>query len=233
MMEYVSRLSIPYFLFFLVLVSFFITPVRAQSDETLDLRIPLQSPVSPQNISARSGKYSPVENDAAWGRPVFASSYYQKGYPSGSVDGNDSTVWRSASSTGTWLYVDLGKAVPVRKIVSTLFVDDQAATAPVTLYIASNDLKKWTVLATETNTKNASNRGMPREFVINSDATYRYVGLYGKDWSDGWADLTRFHVVTDPDKLPEAGVPMGVYLLLGGGILFVAGRFLYSTIRFS
>lgn len=139
----------------------------------------------------------------------------------GATDGLPDNAWRTESSTGTWFYVDLGVPTSIQSIVTTLYVDEQFASAPRTYFITSNDLKTWQIVIDEVNQKNASGRGMPRTLTLPQNMTVRYVGLYASDWGGGWADMTQFSVLTQP--IPEAGVVWPTVLTFGIGFILVSG----------
>jgi hypothetical protein len=156
------------------------------------LNIKPREPVEPINIPTKPSSSSKIAGDLAWNKPAFASSYWADGYPSGATSGE---LWRSAGSTNSWFYVDLGKPEDIHEIVTTLFVDAAFSAAPRTTYIVSNDLKKWQLVIEETNHQNASHRGQPRVLTLSEDVRARYVGLYATGWDGGWADLSVFAVL--------------------------------------
>lgn len=149
----------------------------------------------------------PLPHDIAWKKPAFASTYYEDGYPSKATAGL-SQAWRTASSTGTWFYVDLGEPETFTGIATTLFVDSNFSPAPHTLYLASSDLSNWEIIFDEVNPKNEQDRGKVRFLTMSEPATARYVGLYAKDWSGGWADLTQFSVISS--QQPTRGQPFSI-----------------------
>jgi hypothetical protein len=159
-----------------------------------NLVLPLspQQPKKSVNIPTDPAPEPKFPGNLAWNRPTFASSYWKDGYPSKATSGG---AWRSAGSTGSWLYVDLGTPQPIQRIITTLFVDANFSQAPRTTYIVSNDLKTWQRVYEETNPENASKRGQPRTLTLPAVVTAQYVGLYATGWDGGWADLTVFAVL--------------------------------------
>jgi hypothetical protein len=178
--------------------------------EALVLDLTAQSATSPMNIPASPSQSPVYAGDLAWNKPTFASTFYADGYPSGAT--NDPGAWRTASSDGTWFYVDLGEAQTIHQIVVTLFVDSAFTAAPVTQYIVSNDLQTWQVVLTDVNTENLSGRFQPRLLTLAEDVTARYVGLYAADWGGGWGGAEAFSVFSPEntytaESLREAGQP--------------------------
>jgi hypothetical protein len=160
---------------------------------TLELNLTEQAPQSPMN---RWNAVSYLQGDLAWDKPTFASSSWQDGYPSRATNGPDtmgnSDMWRSAGSTGSWLYVDLGAPTSFTTVISTAFVD---TSIPETYYIVSDDLKTWRVVYDEINADNKTMRWIPRVITLPQTVTARYVGLYAQNWDGGWGDLHLFAVL--------------------------------------
>jgi len=163
---------------------------------TLALNLTPQTPVVPVNLSPSHSAAPLYAGDLAWNKPAFASTYWQNYYPARVTDGltDPPEQWISASSTGTWFYVDLGTPSTIHQIVTTLFVDINFSTAPHNYYIVSNDLATWQIVADEINYNNAVSRPQ-RTFILPQDVTARYVGIYAADWSGGWGDMILFAVL--------------------------------------
>src|SRR5574341_678389 len=77
---------------------------------TLVLNLAPQTPVIPVNLSPAHSAAPLYAGDLAWNKPAFASTYWQNYYPARVTDGltDPPEQWISASSTGTWFYVDFG-----------------------------------------------------------------------------------------------------------------------------
>lgn len=163
---------------------------------TLVLNLTPQTPVSPVNLSASHSAAPLYAGDMAWNKPAFASTYWQTYYPARVTDGltDPPEQWISASSTGTWFYVDLGTPQTIHQITTTLYVDINFTAAPHTYYITSNDLMTWQIVKDEINYSNSPSRNQ-RTFTLPQDVTGRYVGLYAADWGGGWGDMTLFAVL--------------------------------------
>lgn len=160
---------------------------------TMELPIQPQRPIAPINLPEQPTAPPKFSGDLAWNQPTFASSYYEDGYPARCTSGQG--AWRSAESSGAWVYVDLGEPKRIHHIVTTLFVDANRSKSPRTTYIASNDMRIWERVIEETNVDNVSKRGQPRTLTLPHDVTARYVGLYAAGWDGGWADMGVFAVL--------------------------------------
>lgn len=155
-----------------------------------------------------------VNNDLAWKKTAYASSFYEQGYPSNATAGTKQP-WRTASSTGTWFYVDLLQEEIINSISTTLFIDSNFSSAPRTQYIVSDNLSDWQIVYDEINGKNLVNRGQTRTLTLPKPIKARYVGLYAQDWSGGWADMTQFSV-TGYHAQPNFSIPINpiVYFII-------------------
>ncbi len=242
-MNFLLRISVYFIILFTLSSNVLIHPtyLNASSSNSLS-NYPILEPSI--NINDRAGS-RPVDkgirpiykNDIAWGKPAFASTYWEDGFPAKATDDSLSTAYRTASSTGTWFYVDLGTAQDVQSIVTTLFVDSDFGPRPHTYFIAANDLNTWHVIFDEKNDENLVNRGKPRTLVLPNQIQARYVGIYAAYWNGGWADLTLFAVIP-PDltpTVPKAGTTtptliliMGSLFLLGNGWRLMRKTFLIS-----
>src|SRR5574341_178657 len=195
---------------------------------TLVLNLAPQTPVIPVNLSPAHSAAPLYAGDLAWNKPAFASTYWQTYYPARVTDGltDPPEQWISASSTGTWFYVDLGTPSTIRQIITTLFVDVNLSPAPHNYYIVSNDLATWQIVADEINYNNNISRPV-RTFVLPQDVTARYVGIYAADWSGGWGDMTLFAVLPptadSADAIvfarpqPANGVDSNIWIMNGDG----------------
>jgi PKD repeat protein len=176
---------------------------------TLTLGLSPQNPSVPVNLPATiTGTVYP--GDRAWDKPTFASSYWAGSYPSGATSGGG---WLSASSNGTWFYVDLGAPTPIHKIITNLYVDHNFTTTPRHYFITSNDLNTWQIVIDEVNTQND---GFERTLVLPADVTARYVGFYAANWSGGWAELERF-AVFGPEATGAGNASTGVDIFQSSG----------------
>lgn len=165
----------------------------ASSFPTLSLNLSSAEVLPSINLPHNPSWPPQYSGDLAWNKPTFASSYWEDGYPARCTSGQG--AWRSAESTGAWLYVDLGQPSTFQHIVTTLYVDKNFSQAPRTTYMISNDLKTWERVIEETNPDNAIKRGHPRTLTLSHEVTARYVGVYAAGWDGGWADMGVFAIL--------------------------------------
>lgn len=171
----------------------FIYPVANQSGYTLQLNINRRTAAKPRNVAASTSAEPYYPGDIAWTKPVFASTYDDDYYPSGVTSGLG-VGWRTASSDGTWMYVDLGTPQVIHQIVAVHFVDADFAQSPQYYYMVSDDVQTWRVVAHEIDTANTTHPSEPRIITLPEDVTARYVGLYAADWDSGWGEVDLFAV---------------------------------------
>jgi hypothetical protein len=167
---------------------------KSQDDyPLLKLNLSPQEPLPTINLAHEPAAAPLYPGDMAWNKPTFAMTYYADGFPSRPTSGVVSG-WRTASSDGTWFYVDLGSPQPIHQIIVTHFVDANFSNAPVYYYITSDDLKTWQVVLHEIDTANSTNRFKPNILTLEEDVQARYVGLFAADWGGGWAGIDFFAV---------------------------------------
>lgn len=167
---------------------------KSQNDyPLLKLNLSPQEALPTINLAHEPAAAPLYPGDLAWNKPTFAMTYYADGFPSRPTSGVVSG-WRTASSDGTWFYVDLGSPQPIHQIIVTHFVDAAFSSAPAYYYIASDDLKTWRVVLQEIDTANSANRFKPNILTLAEDVQARYIGLYAADWGGGWAGIDLFAV---------------------------------------
>ncbi len=105
----------------------------------------------------------------ALNRPVVVSSTESSAFPgSAAVDGNTGTRWSSAFSDPQWIYVDLGAAYTISRVVLRW----EAAYATAYQIQVSNDASSWASIYSTT-----SGDGGVDDLVVSGSG--RYVRMYG------------------------------------------------------
>ena len=183
--------------------SAFAQPGAPEPWPVLRLGLSPTAPRVPFNLSPVPASKSLVAGDIAFEQPTFGMSYYSDGYPARATDGT-CRAWRTASTSRSWFYVDLGSPRAVEAVVHNLYVDERFTPAPRTQIIASNDLDEWWVVFDETYPRNASHRTFLRTLELKRVVTARYFGLFGSEWSGGWADMYVFALL--PPDTPRPNV---------------------------
>ncbi|ROT33013.1 discoidin domain-containing protein [Micromonospora sp. HM5-17] len=145
------------------------------------------------------------------GRPATASSVESAAFPaSAAVDGDPGTRWSSAFADPQWLEVDLGRSVPVSRVVLTW---ETAYARAFTIQI-STDGTAWTTVHTTT-----EGTGGIQDLAVSG--TGRYVRLHATARATPWGvSLWEFQVYGDPDAgptTPPGTTPPGEDVLLSYG----------------
>ena len=118
--------------------------------------------------------------------PAFASSVENSWLPAGSAfDGNGGTRWGSAHSDPQWIYVDLGSAKSVSKVI----LNWETAYGKAFQIQVSNDASKWTTVWSTTN------GGGGNQTITFPTTSARYVRMYGTQRGTQWGySLYEFQV---------------------------------------
>lgn len=122
------------------------------------------------------------------GKPVVASSAQTGFIPALSVDGDNKTRWGSSYNDAEWIYVDLGNAMPISRIV----LNWQAAYGKAYQIQVSNDAANWTTIFSTT-----TGDGGLDDFSVTG--TGRYVRMNGIIRGTIWGySLWEFQVWSAP-----------------------------------
>lgn len=120
----------------------------------------------------------------ALGRPATASGWSgSDGAPARAVDGNLNTYWRSNSSTGAWVRVDLGAPHDLTRAVVRWGWDTRYGTSADSVLEGSLDGTSWMLMKKLTYTL-ADNGSL--QDVSFPAISARYVRLRATRWNGGW-----------------------------------------------
>ena len=143
-----------------------------ESDETVILTVTAGTGYTVGAPAASSGT---IQNDdasgnLALGRPAVASTT-QNGYPAANAtDGNPSSRWASQYSNNEWLYVDLGSAYTIDRVVLRW---EAAYGRGYKLQVSSN-ASSWSEVYSTT-----TGNGGVDDLTLAAPASGRYVRLLG------------------------------------------------------
>jgi hypothetical protein len=126
------------------------------------------------------------QGNMASGRPAVGSTTYP-GYPAGNItDGDTDSRWSSLYSDNEWLYVDLGSAYTIDRVVMLWTI----AYARSYKLQVSNDAVTWSDVYSTT-----AGVGGTEDITLASPASGRYVRLLGIQRATQWGySLWEFEV---------------------------------------
>jgi hypothetical protein len=133
-----------------------------------------------------------------------ASGFWDTGAPRGAFDHDFSTVWRSSSSTGAWLQVDLGRNHLLDAMVVDWAWDTRFGKAAQSTVMTSVDGSHWSYLHTLIN--EPPNNNIPRR-VWFPQRVARYVRFTGTSWNGGWAHVRALELYGPDCHLSKAPAP--------------------------
>jgi hypothetical protein len=128
---------------------------------------------------------TPATSLLSQGRPVVASSAENAGTAAANaVDGSTTTRWSSAFSDPQWIYVDLGSARQVSRVV----LNWEAAYGSAYQLQSSNDAVNWSAFYTTT-----TGNGALDDLTVAANG--RYIRMYGTARATQWGySLWEFQV---------------------------------------
>jgi hexosaminidase len=120
--------------------------------------------------------WAAASGNLALNKPVTVSSTETADFPGpAAVDGDPATRWSSLYSDPSWIQVDLGAAVPVKRVVLRW----ETAYGKAYQIQTSNDRTTWTTIYTTT-----SGDGGVDDLTVNGNG--RYLRMYGTQRGTGW-----------------------------------------------
>ncbi|MCP4362739.1 MAG: PKD domain-containing protein, partial [Chloroflexi bacterium] len=114
----------------------------------------------------------------ALNQPATASSVWYNQVADNAVDHNLHTHWFSNGSSGSWLYVDLGRAYNVNELLLSWFWDTNQGEPATALIETSLDGNNWETVYTDT-VSSALNNSI-RFIPLTPPAHGRYLRVYGQ-----------------------------------------------------
>jgi hypothetical protein len=143
------------------------------------------TPTATVRATARPTPTSGTATLLSQGRPVVASSVETTAFPATlAVDGNTGTRWSSVFSDPQWIYVDLGSARNVTRVV----LNWEAAYGSAYQLQSSNDAVNWSTFFTTT-----TGNGAVDDLAVS--ASGRYIRMNGTTRATAWGySLWEFQV---------------------------------------